>query len=91
MTPIAPNKQAANGATALVVERTTTTDMDDGQPMPPWIEDGIVWHIVRRADGLTQWRRISLSAFLPPNHRASAASSVATIKQSDSTKKGPHQ
>jgi hypothetical protein len=47
-----------------VIERTVTSDMDDGQPLPPLIEDGLVWRIVRRADGRTLWRRIFLSPSL---------------------------
>jgi hypothetical protein len=34
--------------------------MDDGQPLPPLIEDGVAWHVVRRADARTLWRRLSL-------------------------------
>jgi hypothetical protein len=45
----------------LVIERVTTADMDDGQPLPPYIENGVVWHQVRRRpDGTTLWRRISI-------------------------------
>jgi hypothetical protein len=35
--------------------------MVDGQPLPPLIEDDIVWRVVRRLpDGKTLWRKISL-------------------------------
>jgi hypothetical protein len=34
--------------------------MDDGQPLPPLIEDGVAWHVVRRANGRTIWRRLFL-------------------------------
>ena len=49
---------AVNGA--LIIEHLITSDMDDGQPLPPLIEDGLVWHVVRRAAGRTLWRRIYL-------------------------------
>jgi hypothetical protein len=45
----------------LCVEHAVTADMDDGQPLPPLIEDGVAWHAVRRIDGRTTWRRISLA------------------------------
>ena len=36
--------------------------MDDGQPLPPLILDGVVWRVVRRlADARTRWRRIALA------------------------------
>jgi hypothetical protein len=44
----------------LSVEHAVTADMADGQPLPPLIEDGIVWHVVRRANGCTVWRRVYL-------------------------------
>jgi hypothetical protein len=36
--------------------------MADGQPLPPLIEDDVVWRIVRRARGFTLWRRIFLQS-----------------------------
>jgi hypothetical protein len=50
---------AVNGA--LTIEHLITSDMDDGQPLPPLIEDGLVWHVVRRAAGSTLWRQIFLT------------------------------
>jgi len=48
---------------ALCIERTTTADMDDGQSLPPFIDDGIIWCRVCRLPGSrTLWRRIFLSA-----------------------------
>jgi hypothetical protein len=44
----------------LIIKHLVTADMDDGQPLPPLIENGIVWCVVRRAHGLTLWRRIFL-------------------------------
>ena len=32
----------------------------DGQPLPPLIENGVPWRVVRRANGRTLWRRLSL-------------------------------
>jgi hypothetical protein len=43
----------------LVVEHATTVDMDDGQPLPPFMEDGVLWGVVNRANGTTKWRRIT--------------------------------
>ena len=46
----------------LIVEYADTADMDDGQPLPPLILDGVVWRVVRRlADARTRWRRIALA------------------------------
>jgi hypothetical protein len=42
----------------FVVEYATPADMSDGQPLPPLIENVVVWHITRRSDGHTRWRRI---------------------------------
>jgi hypothetical protein len=55
----------------LAIEHAVTTDMDDGQPLPPFIEDRIVWHVVRRADGRTIWRRLYLKT--KPSHVAAGA------------------
>jgi hypothetical protein len=44
----------------LGVEHAVTTDMDDGQALPPFW-DGNAWYVVRRLpDQKTLWRRISL-------------------------------
>ena len=45
----------------LAIKYAVTADMADGQALPPFIEDNVVWHVVRRADGPTLWRRISLT------------------------------
>jgi hypothetical protein len=42
--------------------------MADGQPLPPLIEDGVAWCVVRRADGYTLWRRLSLSPSVGDRH-----------------------
>jgi hypothetical protein len=46
----------------LVIERRETADMEDGQPLPPIIEYGAVWHVVDRfpKQKKTLWRRITL-------------------------------
>jgi hypothetical protein len=44
----------------LAIEHTTTADMDDGQPLPPFMEDGVLWCVVRRQHSRTLWRRITL-------------------------------
>jgi hypothetical protein len=53
---------ASRSSPALAIEHIVTADMADGQPLPPFIEDGCAWHLVRRADGRTLWRRIFLSS-----------------------------
>jgi hypothetical protein len=47
--------------TRLAVEHAATADMPNGQPLPPLIEDGVAWYVVRRADGHTIWRRLFLT------------------------------
>ena len=47
----------------LVIQHAVTHDMEDGQSLPPIIEDGVIWHVVRRTDGCTTWRRLFLSPF----------------------------
>jgi hypothetical protein len=34
-----------------------TADMPDGQPLPPFIENGIPWRVVQRGNGRTLWQR----------------------------------
>jgi hypothetical protein len=41
----------------ILIEHQTTADMADGQPLPPLIENGRPWHLVRRTDGYSLWRR----------------------------------
>jgi hypothetical protein len=41
----------------LVIELACTSDDSAG----PWPPPGDAWHLVRCADGVTVWRRISLS------------------------------
>jgi hypothetical protein len=50
----------------ILIEHQTTADMDDGQVLPPLIENGIVWCVVRRAHGFTLWRRLSLLPLRAP-------------------------
>lgn len=44
----------------IAVEHAATVDMDDSQPLPPFMEDGVLWGVVNRANGTTKWRRITL-------------------------------
>jgi hypothetical protein len=37
----------------LAIEHAVTADMADGQPLPPLIEDGRAWHLMHRADGVS--------------------------------------
>jgi hypothetical protein len=48
----------------LVIEHAVTADMPDGQPLPPYIDNGAVWCVVRSTDGRTTWRRIFLTSRL---------------------------
>lgn len=52
--------ETSNHLCQLAIEHAVTADMDDGQPLPPFIEDGYVWHVVRRAGGRTLWRCLFL-------------------------------
>jgi hypothetical protein len=45
---------------ALRVELLITADFPDGRPLLPPCDYGVVWHVVRRGDGRTTWRRIFL-------------------------------
>ena len=52
---------AATSATPVLrIELSTTADMPDGQPVPPY-SDNVLWRTTRRIDGRTLWRCISLS------------------------------
>jgi hypothetical protein len=45
----------------ILIEHLTTGDMPDNQPLPPFMDDNAIWHVVRRLpDQKTLWRRISL-------------------------------
>jgi hypothetical protein len=47
----------------FAVEYATTVDMLDGQPLPPYIDDDVVWHAVCPIPGARMlWRRIRLSS-----------------------------
>jgi hypothetical protein len=46
--------------TSMHIDHTITADMPDGQPLPPFIENGVIWHVVCRSDNRTLWRRIAL-------------------------------
>jgi len=56
----------------LVIQHAVTHDMEDGQSLPPIIEDGVIWHVVRRTDGCTTWRRLFLSPSLVADWRAAS-------------------
>jgi hypothetical protein len=67
--PIIKHGRAAAPADILIVEYVETADMPDGQPLPPCINDDVVWHVVDRADARTRWRRISLAENPRPDCR----------------------
>src|SRR5262249_23028528 len=45
----AASESASCATPALCIERTITADMPDGQRLPPFTNQGVVWHVVRRA------------------------------------------
>jgi hypothetical protein len=53
----------------LAIEHGVTADMPDGQALPPLIENGVPWRVVRRADGCTLWRRLFLTPSLVTDWR----------------------
>jgi hypothetical protein len=56
----------------LFIEHAVTADMNDGQPLPPFIENGVIWYAIQRSNNKTTWRRISLKneiALLPAVRR----------------------
>ena len=58
----------------ILIEHQMTADMPDNQPLPPFLDDNAVWHVVRRfPNQKTLWRRIRLQNA----HEFSAASSRA--------------
>jgi hypothetical protein len=57
------NNTSADPGAGFIVELVDTADMPDGQPLPPYIDDDVVWHLARRLQGArTLWRRIRLSS-----------------------------
>jgi hypothetical protein len=53
--------QADSVGNPLHIERAVTADLPDGQACPPYY-DGAIWHVIRRADGRTTWRRLYLKS-----------------------------
>jgi hypothetical protein len=51
-TPFSPVSQPDSTDLHIV-----TVDLADGQPCPPFIEDGIPWRVVQRRKGRTLWCR----------------------------------
>ena len=45
----------------ILIEHQTTADMAEGQPLPPLIENGRPWHLVRRTGSHSLWRRLFLT------------------------------
>jgi hypothetical protein len=43
------------------IDHAVTADMPDGQSLPPYFEDDVVWQVVCRSGGRTTWRRIRLA------------------------------
>jgi hypothetical protein len=74
----------SDSGVGLIIEYADTVDMPDGQPLPPYIDDNVVWHVVRRADAWTRWRRIRLSSEI------SEHAIVAVRSRSPSTYGGNH-
>src|SRR6476660_9630323 len=62
LTRLESSRTSPGSSVGLMVEYAETADMDDGQPLPPLILNGVVWRVLRRlADGRTRWCRISLT------------------------------
>jgi hypothetical protein len=57
--------QADDVGNLLQIEYATTVDLDDGQVCPPLYE-GVIWRVVRRSGGRTQWRSLYLK--MKPSH-----------------------
>jgi hypothetical protein len=51
--------RADDGKRAMQISHSLTCDSPDGQPWPPSESDAL-WVMVRRADGCTLWRQLSL-------------------------------
>ena len=49
--------QGGNSLTTQSNYYVITADLGDGQPCPPYIEDGIPWRVVQRRNGRTLWCR----------------------------------
>jgi hypothetical protein len=80
---------------SVIIEYVDTADMADGQPLPPYIDDGVVWRMVRRLpDSRTRWRRIRLStqSSLPSRGRVQAPAcqmaQTSTMKSISETSPG---
>ena len=50
--------ESANQVSQLCIEHVATVDLDDGRVCPPYLEDGVIWRVVKRRSGQTLWRRI---------------------------------
>jgi hypothetical protein len=51
-----PSSRLSQPSSAVVY--VITVDLDDGQPCPPYIEDGVPWRVTQRRNGRTLWRRV---------------------------------
>jgi hypothetical protein len=79
--PVIKHGRAAAAADILIVEYAETADMGDGQPLPPFIDDNVVWHLARRLPGArTLWRRIFLKPETPRSDCRQIASNATTRK-----------
>jgi hypothetical protein len=67
----------------LAIDHVITADMDDGQPLPPFIEDGVIWCVVRRQHGRTLWRRILLTTEQPGTVTLDAGPHSPSVKQEE--------
>jgi hypothetical protein len=57
------NNTSDDPGAGFIVELVDTADMPDGQALPPYLDDNVVWHVARRLPGArTRWRRIRLSS-----------------------------
>jgi hypothetical protein len=50
---------------ACIIEYAVTTNMPDGQPLPPFVDDAISHVVCHFSNQKTLWRRISLQTTQP--------------------------
>jgi hypothetical protein len=58
MRHVASHSPNVNRHISHIIERCETADMDDGQPLPPFHDQGVIWRVVSRSNGRTIWQRV---------------------------------
>jgi hypothetical protein len=55
----------------MKIDRIVTSNMPDGQPLPPYMDNGAIWRVVHPLPShKTLWRRISIQPITPPSPAA---------------------